>query len=76
MARRGGAGIGGGANSAAPAPSAFALSRIQAEGWRAGRLAALSDEAAAAQADDLNPYRTTVERARWRTGFDAARARR
>ncbi|MBI3517506.1 MAG: hypothetical protein HY060_26030 [Proteobacteria bacterium] len=59
----------------APAPSAFALSRIQAEGWRAGRLAAASDDAAATQADGLNPYRTAAERDRWRTGFDAARER-
>ena len=49
------------------APSAFALSRIQAEGWRAGRLA----DASAAQADRLNPYKTPIERARWRAGFDA-----
>jgi hypothetical protein len=53
-------------------PSAFALSRIQAEGWRAGRqCGAADDAAAAAQADRLNPYKSAIERARWRAGFDA-----
>jgi hypothetical protein len=52
-------------------PSAFTLSRIQAEGWRAGRQAGADGTAAAAQANRLNPYKTPVERARWRAGFDA-----
>ena len=75
MTRRERAGADGGAKPA-PGPSAFALSRIQAEGWRAGRLATASDDdAAATQADGLNPYRTAAERDRWRVGFDAARER-
>jgi hypothetical protein len=53
-------------------PSAFALSRIQAEGWRAGRLVDGTNRAVATQAERLNPYKTPVERERWRAGFDAA----
>jgi hypothetical protein len=56
------------------APSAFLLSRVQAEGWKAARsvppsrLADLDDRAI----DALNPYRIGDERKRWRKGFASA----
>ena len=56
-------------------PSAFALSRIQAEGWSAGRAIGGTGQAAVERAKRLNPYKTSVERARWCVGFDAALAR-
>ncbi len=56
--------------------SAFALSRIHAEGWKAARSVSGTAQANDAQAKRLNPYKSVIERARWRDGFDAALARR
>lgn len=51
--------------------NAFALSRIQAEGWNAARKLPIDD------IDDvriaaLNPYNGDAERARWLAGFMGA----
>jgi hypothetical protein len=56
-------------------PSAFALSRIHAEGWKAARLVTGTPQAVAAEAQRLNPYTSPIERARWHAGFEAALAR-
>jgi hypothetical protein len=61
--------------AAVAAPSAFALSRIQAEGWSAGRAVGSAGPAGVARAKRRNPYKTAIERARWCAGFDAALAR-
>lgn len=53
--------------------SEFQLSRIQAEGWKAGR--ALSAENAEGDPSALaarNPYKDGAERARWEAGFMSA----
>jgi hypothetical protein len=52
-------------------PSAFRLSRIQAEGWNAARKH-LSDDLDDAKIARLNPYDGVQERARWHTGFTGA----
>ena len=61
--------------AAAEGPGAFALSRIHAEGWKAARTVDGSADDVEAQAQRLNPYKSAIERARWRAGFDAALAR-
>ncbi len=52
-------------------PSAFRLSRIQAEGWNAARKF-LIDDIDEAKIIALNPYREPAEKARWHTGFTGA----
>jgi hypothetical protein len=49
----------------------FALSRIYAKGWSAGRASDADPDAEdfAASVSALNPYRTGIERERWATGF-------
>lgn len=54
-------------------PTAFDLSRIQAEGWNAARkYLASGDPGNAVAIAALNPYRGPLERARWYTGFNNA----
>lgn len=61
-----------------PSDFEFFLSRIEAQGWNAahrlmaGEACAPSSSRIAA----LNPHPSDPERARWRTGFDNAIARR
>jgi hypothetical protein len=52
--------------------TAFALSRIQAEGWNAARKYLTGQEPGDAKIAALNPYKAEAERARWTTGFTAA----
>ena len=54
--------------------SAFRLSRIQAEGWKAARgLPVLGHEQFdPAKIDVLNPYSAPSERQRWAEGFVSA----
>jgi len=56
--------------------SAFRLSRIQAEGWKAARgLPLIGHETfTAAKIDRINPYLTAPERCRWAEGFASALA--
>jgi hypothetical protein len=56
------------------AENAFRLSRIQAEGWKAARGLPLAgrEDFDSAMIDQLNPYSTVSERARWVTGFLSA----
>ena len=58
-------------------PTPFALSRIYAKGWTAGRSFSmdLADEDLAAMLKETNPYATAVERERWQTGFRDALTR-
>jgi hypothetical protein len=54
--------------------SEFQLSRIQAEGWKAGR-ALSADESAECDLRGVagrNPYKGELERARWAAGFLSA----
>jgi hypothetical protein len=51
--------------------SAFALSRIQAEGWNAARKF-LIDDIDDAKIAALNPYSGADEKARWHAGFTGA----
>jgi hypothetical protein len=51
--------------------NAFALSRIQAEGWNAARKV-LVDDIDDAKIAALNPYSGNAEKARWRAGFMGA----
>ena len=52
-------------------PSAFALSRIHAQGWNAAKGLSSDDRAMldAARISELNPYPTGAERVRWHEGF-------
>jgi|KBSMisStaDraftv2_1062788.scaffolds.fasta_scaffold257546_2 hypothetical protein len=55
------------------ADSAFHLSRVQAEGWKAARrLPLVGRENVAAKMESLNPYSTAAERSRWAEGFMSA----
>jgi hypothetical protein len=51
--------------------NAFALSRIQAEGWNAARKFIL-DDIDDARIAALNPYSGAAEKARWLAGFRGA----
>lgn len=50
------------------AKTAFALSRIYAEGWNAARRLGLKVQ----QEETLNPYLAEPERSRWQDGFTNA----
>ena len=52
--------------------SAFRLSRIQAEGWKAARSFLVGGEPDDAKIASLNPHKRDPERARWLTGFRSA----
>jgi hypothetical protein len=55
-------------------PSAFALSRIQAEGWSAAQKYLPSNDAGdKKKIATLNPHSGGEERARWFAGFENAR---
>jgi hypothetical protein len=57
----------------AAAPTEFALSRIQAEGWNAARkYLAGGDPRDTKKIASLNPHKAPLERARWFTGFNNA----
>ncbi|MGA9795036.1 MAG: hypothetical protein WBQ17_05800 [Rhizomicrobium sp.] len=56
--------------------TAFALSRIQAEGWNAARKFLTDKEPGDEKIAALNPYKASAERARWTAGFNAALNRR
>lgn len=56
------------------APSAYRLSRVEAEGWNAAHRisSAALEQFDASKIDSLNPHASDPERARWTAGFTSA----
>lgn len=55
-------------------PTPFQLSRLYAQGWKAGMACEVDGPMATvlARADKLNPFATGVERDKWTQGFTEA----